>query len=344
MHHGVVSRVVARRLRLYFSILPSSRTYCATAIVTCKVPSNINPPPSPASPNPSNPGAASNIVPSQQPQSPKTTLKTKHHEHPLVIKSKPTLESTEQKSLVKDDGILGVDVDDDDDEEDEEKHKRKMAERQTAHDKAIFATKLGAGVNVLLSALKGTIGLAISSTALIADAASGLGDVFGDAVVYFTVKEARKRATPDRPWGRGKAEPLGALSVGALLMVGGAGIGYSASMVALDTVQQALPALSVLESVHHASPTPITAPSLDASHFAALAVSATSIISKEALFRYTLTAGQKANSSAVIANAWQHRADVSTSLAVFAGLIGKLSNCVQIVALLRDICTVLYDG
>lgn len=35
-------------------------------------------------------------------------------------------------------------------------------------------------------------------------------------------------------------------------------------------------------------------------------------------------AGQKANSSAVIANAWQHRADVSTSVAVFAGLVGSM--------------------
>jgi divalent metal cation (Fe/Co/Zn/Cd) transporter len=35
-------------------------------------------------------------------------------------------------------------------------------------------------------------------------------------------------------------------------------------------------------------------------------------------------AGEKANSAAVVANAWQHRADVSTSSAVFFGLIGSM--------------------
>ncbi|RYY69796.1 hypothetical protein EON63_23285 [archaeon] len=36
-------------------------------------------------------------------------------------------------------------------------------------------------------------------------------------------------------------------------------------------------------------------------------------------------AGQRANSSAVMANAWQHRADVSTSSAVFLGLLGGMA-------------------
>ena len=60
-----------------------------------------------------------------------------------------------------------------------------------------------------LAISKGTIGYAISSTGLIADAANSLGDLLSDAVVYYSVTEARKSATPDRPWGRGKIEPLG---------------------------------------------------------------------------------------------------------------------------------------
>ena len=35
-------------------------------------------------------------------------------------------------------------------------------------------------------------------------------------------------------------------------------------------------------------------------------------------------AGERANSAAVVANAWQHRADVSTSSAVFVGLVGSM--------------------
>lgn len=75
--------------------------------------------------------------------------------------------------------------------------------------KAMHVTKVGAVANLALAISKGTIGYSISSTGLIADAANSLGDLLSDAVVYYTVTEARKRATPDRPWGRGKIEPLG---------------------------------------------------------------------------------------------------------------------------------------
>lgn len=107
-------------------------------------------------------------------------------------------------------------------------------ERVDVQQKAMFATKIGAFVNVSMAISKGIIGFTISSTALIADAVNSMGDVLGDAVVYYTVKEARKRATPDRPWGRGKLEPLGALSVGGLLALTGLGVGYSALLTVID--------------------------------------------------------------------------------------------------------------
>lgn len=58
--------------------------------------------------------------------------------------------------------------------------------------------------------------------------------------------------------------------------------------------------------------------------YAALGISGLSIAAKEALFRYTLKAGNEANSSAVIANAWQHRSDANASIAVFVGLVGSM--------------------
>jgi hypothetical protein len=104
----------------------------------------------------------------------------------------------------------------------------------TAGKNAMFATKLGAAANLGLAVSKGSLGLSISSTGLVADAASSLGDLLSDAVVYYSVTEARKRATPDRPWGSGKIEPLGALSVGTLLLLTGCGIGASALFAAID--------------------------------------------------------------------------------------------------------------
>lgn len=109
-------------------------------------------------------------------------------------------------------------------------------------------------------------------------------------------------------------------------MVTGVGIGYSAGMVAWDTMQAAGgPAGLFTASTALSTLSLADARTLSLYNYAALVVSGMSVASKEALFRYTLKAGQKANSSAVVANAWQHRADVSTSLAVFVGLIGSMN-------------------
>ena len=67
--------------------------------------------------------------------------------------------------------------------------------------KAMFATKVGAAANLGLAISKGALGFAIASTGLIADAANSMGDLLSDAVVYYSITEARKEATPDRPWG-----------------------------------------------------------------------------------------------------------------------------------------------
>eukprot|EP00981_Chlorochromonas_danica_P013619 scaffold6586_cov169-Ochromonas_danica.AAC.4 len=261
------------------------------------------------------------------PNVPKTKLKAKTSEQPLIIKTKVEKEPEDCKfSAIISKGPdfevpkVSPEDDNDDDDDDEEERRKKDILAKEAHKKAIFATQVGAGVNGALALLKGAMGVAVSSTALIADAANSLGDLLSDAVVYFTVNEARKRATPDRPWGRGKIEPLGALSVGGLLLVTGVGIGYSAGMVAWDTLNAGAAAVhATVPAVNDEQVQSLTGNDLN--HYAALAVSGLSIISKEFLFR---KAGQRANSSAVIANAWQHRADVSTSSAVFIGLIGAM--------------------
>jgi hypothetical protein len=95
------------------------------------------------------------------------------------------------------------------DEAEKELRAAKHAAQHAAHQKAMQVTQVGAAANLALAISKGTIGLSVASTGLVADAANSLGDLLSDAVVYYTVSEARKRATPDRPWGMGKLEPLG---------------------------------------------------------------------------------------------------------------------------------------
>ena len=59
-------------------------------------------------------------------------------------------------------------------------------------------------------------------------------------------------------------------------------------------------------------------------NIAALGVSVVAMISKELLFRYTLKAGKAAQSTVVITNAYQHRADVGVSMGIFCGVCGGL--------------------
>lgn len=73
---------------------------------------------------------------------------------------------------------------------------------KSGQENAVLATKIGATVNVFLAAAKGASGYTIGSTALIADSFNSLGDLFCDAVVYFTITEARKAPSKHAPWGK----------------------------------------------------------------------------------------------------------------------------------------------
>jgi len=198
---------------------------------------------------------------------------------------------------------------------------------------AIRATQVGAGVNLCLAAGKGSVGYIIGSTGLMADGVNHLGDLLCDAVVWYTVIESRKGATADRPWGMGKLEPLGALTVGALLMATGLGIGYSAASAAYDML--------TLQIAVGASVAPVAVSEVQHNlHGMALGISGFSIVGKEVLYRYTIAAGTRANSAVVVANAWQHRSDAIVSSAVFVGLVGSMLG----VPLLDPLAGLLVSG
>lgn len=193
----------------------------------------------------------------------------------------------------------------------------KIEDRSANTEKAALkATLVGGLMNVFLALSKGSVGLLISSTGMIADAANSAGDVLTDIVVYISVIKARTTATPDRPWGMGKLEPMGALTVGGLLLLTGTGIGYAS----LASFVEIADALGDLPPIFPGSP--LTNVSI--SELTALSVCTVSVAVKEFLFRYTLQHGSAANSAVVIANAWQHRADAFVSTAVLIGLVGGL--------------------
>ena len=159
--------------------------------------------------------------------------------------------------------------------------------------KAEFAAIVGIMVNIFLAVFKFIIGTYANSKALIADGVNSATDVAGSLAVYVGLRAAKQPPDEDHPYGHGKAESIAAIIVAVLLLLVGIEIGKSS-----------------IESFF----APIHPPKIVA--ILALTIS---IVIKEVMFRYNYRLGKALNSSALIANAYDHRSDVYSS---FAALIG----------------------
>jgi len=162
---------------------------------------------------------------------------------------------------------------------------------------------VGTAVNALLIVVKFVAGFAGRSSAMVADAVHSLSDFITDAIVLVFVKIAGKPGDKTHEYGHGKYETMATVVIGLILMVAGVGLmvnGVVSVVKCLDGGRLPRPG------------------------FIALAVALVSIVSKEWLFRYTVKAGRKTESQAVVANAWHHRSDAFSSVGTLAGIAGAM--------------------
>jgi cation diffusion facilitator family transporter len=159
---------------------------------------------------------------------------------------------------------------------------------------ATRAAVLGLVVNAALGVIKLVAGLAANSFALLADAVNSLGDMFTSGVVVFALKFAQKPPDREHPYGHSRAEAIAGSNVALLVIV-------SALLVAWEAMRRIY--------MPHAVPPAWT-----------LWIAGPNVVIKEALYRYKVTVGRRTGSTALIANAWDHRSDALCSLAVFVGL------------------------
>jgi hypothetical protein len=92
------------------------------------------------------------------------------------------------------------------------------------NDRGSRITLLGLASNVLLTALKGIAGYAMNSASLIAEAGHSFSDLGADFVTLACWKVSRREPTRAYPYGYGKFETIGTLSVSLILVVAGIGI------------------------------------------------------------------------------------------------------------------------
>ncbi len=79
----------------------------------------------------------------------------------------------------------------------------------------------GIVINVLLAALKFVMGQLTGSQAVIADAANNLSDAGSSVVSLISVRVAQKPVDSEHPFGHGRMEYIGALAVGAIIVLMG---------------------------------------------------------------------------------------------------------------------------
>ena len=159
-------------------------------------------------------------------------------------------------------------------------------------------TLVGMLLKCVLCAVEGSMGWLGGSRALLADAVHTLSDLLGDCVVLLTLRFAARPADARFPWGRGKVETLTALGLALMLTALAVGIGADAAKALQSGVVGTRAPAWVI--------------------FGALL----GVVVQEANFRMTRAVAQRTDNDALMANAWHHRSDALSSVAVACGLIG----------------------
>jgi cation diffusion facilitator family transporter len=155
-------------------------------------------------------------------------------------------------------------------------------------------------VNSLLSAFKLAAGILAHSSAMVSDAIHSASDVFSTFTVMIGVKLAARQADNDHEYGHERLECIAALLLAVVLALTGVGIGWSG-----------------IQKIMQASYGTLEAPGL-----LALVAAIISIGCKEAMYWYTRNAAKKADSSALMADAWHHRSDALSSVGSLIGIAG----------------------
>ena len=171
-------------------------------------------------------------------------------------------------------------------------------------EKEIFRiTLIGSIVNFLLLIIKFLAGIIGHSAAMVADAVHSLSDFVTDIIVILFVRISGKPEDEGHDYGHGKYETLATAIIGIILFFVGVGILVNGTTSVIDTLNGK----------------PLAPPSI-----LALIVAGVSIITKEALYQYTVIKGKHLNSQALTANAWHHRSDAFSSIGTLAGIGGAI--------------------
>ena len=158
-------------------------------------------------------------------------------------------------------------------------------------------TIVGALIDFLLSIIKIILGFIGQSGALIADGVHSFSDLLTDWVTWYAAKLSGDAPDADHPYGHERFETVATLGLSIFLAIVGTII-----------IFEGFGRFSNPNELRHEN--------------WLIAAAALSVLSKEALYWYTVKVARDINSDLLKANAWHHRTDAFSSVVVVIGIIG----------------------
>ena len=158
-------------------------------------------------------------------------------------------------------------------------------------------TIVGALIDFLLSIIKIILGFIGQSGALIADGVHSFSDLLTDWVTWYAAKLSGDAPDADHPYGHERFETVATLGLSIFLAIVGTII-----------IFEGFGRFSNPNELRHEN--------------WLIAAAALSVLSKEALYWFTVKVARDINSDLLKANAWHHRTDAFSSIVVVIGIIG----------------------
>ena len=171
-----------------------------------------------------------------------------------------------------------------------------MANPQKTLKASLWLTVISGITDLALAILKIVFGYVSDLQSITADGIHSLSDFITDIFVFVLIRISHKPVSRGRPYGQRKLESFAALVMAAILVA-----------TALFLIKEAIKDLSER---------PAEIPMLSA-----IVLTISAIAAKEILFWVTLIHGKRVKSMALVANAWHHRSDVLSSVAVLVCLL-----------------------
>ena len=161
-------------------------------------------------------------------------------------------------------------------------------------------TLVGATLDLALALGKIIGGIVAQSQALVADGVHSMSDLVTDTFVLFAARHAHASPDAGHPYGHERIETVATVALGAVLILVGIGIAFDSLWRLFHPEEIEIPA------------------------WWAMAIAAVSVVSKEAIYHYTLRAARRFRSKMLEANAWHSRSDAASSVVVIVGVGGSL--------------------